>query len=76
LAEKKIYSRMSLNLSKNNKGTANKFFKTTVSMPLSTEVDISEESSPVTVSDTFQEGNSIFPEQSNESCVTETPCTI
>jgi hypothetical protein len=46
-----------------------------VSVPVSTEVNANEGSSAVTVSDISQEGNSVFPEQSNESCVTETPCT-
>jgi hypothetical protein len=35
------------------------------------KVNINEESSPVAVNDTSQEGNSIFPEKSNESTVTE-----
>jgi hypothetical protein len=44
-------------------------------MAVITEVNINEGSSPVTVSDTSQEGNRICPEQSNESFLTETQCT-
>jgi hypothetical protein len=46
---------------KKQQGVLNKIFKATVSVPLSIEVNVNEESSPLTVNDTSQEGNNIYP---------------
>jgi hypothetical protein len=53
---------------KKQQGVLNTIFKATFSVPLSIEVNVNEESSPLTVNDTSQEGNNIYPQQCNESC--------